>query len=88
MKAHTKIYLEYFGYDQSSFIECEICQVKAVDIHHIKRRGMGGSKEANKIENLMALCRKCHEDYGDKKQFMEYLQDIHTKTINNFNKMY
>jgi 5-methylcytosine-specific restriction endonuclease McrA len=77
MKKHTKIYMSYFGYDTSDFIPCEVCGDKAVDIHHIECRGMGGTKEADKIENLQALCRKCHEKFGDKKDFKEFLQEIH-----------
>ncbi len=81
MKKHTKLYLSYFGYDQSDFIPCEVCGYKAVDIHHIECRGMGGSKEADKIENLQALCRECHVKYGDKKDFKEFLQDIHNSKL-------
>lgn len=81
MKKHTKLYLAYFGYDESDFISCEVCGYKAVDIHHIECRGMGGSKEADKIENLQALCRECHVKYGDKKDFKEFLQDIHNSRL-------
>ncbi len=81
MKKHTKLYLSYFNYDQSDFIPCEVCGDKAVDIHHIECRGMGGSKEADKIENLQALCRKCHIKYGDKKDFKEFLQEIHNSKL-------
>jgi hypothetical protein len=54
MKNHTKLYLKYFGYDTSDFIPCEVCGDKAVDIHHIECRGMGGTKELDNIDNLMA----------------------------------
>ncbi|MFW5889295.1 MAG: HNH endonuclease [Nanoarchaeota archaeon] len=77
MKKHTKIYLKYFGYGEQDFIPCEICGNKAVDIHHIERRGMGGSKLKDVISNLMGLCRKCHDKYGDKKQFKDWLKKIH-----------
>jgi predicted restriction endonuclease len=77
MKKHTKIYLDYFGYGIEDFIPCESCGAKAVDIHHIEARGMGGNKEADKIGNLMALCREHHIEYGDKKQYIEYLKEIH-----------
>jgi IS1 family transposase len=40
---------------------------------------MGGSKDKDTIENLMGLCRKCHIEYGDKKQYKEFLKDIHAK---------
>lgn len=77
MKNHTKIYLNYFGYDTSDFIPCEMCGQKAVDIHHIEARAMGGSKTKDNIENLMALCRKCHIDLGDKKQYKDLLKTVH-----------
>jgi hypothetical protein len=77
MRDHTKIYMKYFGYDISSFIPCEICHSPANDIHHIECRGMGGSKEKDYIENLQALCRKHHIEYGDKAQHKEYLIQKH-----------
>lgn len=82
MKNHTKIYLKYFGYDTSDFIPCEMCGLKAQDIHHVEARGMGGSKHADNIENLMALCRKCHIDFGDKKQHKEMLKVVHKVKMN------
>jgi 5-methylcytosine-specific restriction endonuclease McrA len=42
---------------------------------------MGGTRQ-DKIENLMALCRKCHIEKGDKKQFKEKLKTIHNKLLN------
>jgi 5-methylcytosine-specific restriction endonuclease McrA len=77
LKLHTKIYLNYFGYDITDFIPCENCGRKAVDIHHIDCRGMGGSKVKDTIINLMALCRECHIDFGDKKQYLDYLRHVH-----------
>ncbi len=77
MKNHTKLYLAYFGFDQSDFIPCEICGCKAVDIHHIECRGMGGTKETENIDNLQALCRSCHVKYGDKKEYKEFLKEVH-----------
>lgn len=81
MKRHTKIYLSFFGYDESDFISCEVCGKQANDIHHIEARGMGGSKEKDTISNLMAVCRDCHIKYGDKKDYKEFLQDIHNYFI-------
>jgi 5-methylcytosine-specific restriction endonuclease McrA len=77
MKNHTKVYLKGMGYSTTDFIPCEVCQGQAVDIHHIESRGMGGSKIADTIENLMALCRNCHTEYGDKKQHKEMLTARH-----------
>ena len=84
MKNHTKIYFKYFGYDIHDFILCEIpgCGKRATDIHHIESRGMGGSNTKDFIGNLMALCRECHEKYGDKKQYKEFLTDIHNQKLN------
>jgi 5-methylcytosine-specific restriction endonuclease McrA len=85
MKKHTKIYLNYFGYTIADFIPCESCGSQAVDIHHIKARGMGGSKERDNIENLMALCRYCHDKMGDTKTYREFLEEKHKEKMNNFN---
>jgi hypothetical protein len=38
---------------------------------------MGGSKHADVIENLMALCRKDHARYGDNKSFKDWLKKVH-----------
>ena len=79
MKKHTKIYLDFFGYSVADFIPCEICENKAIDIHHIEARGMGGDSKGSKdvIENLMALCRECHTIYGDISRLKEPLKKIH-----------
>ena len=81
MKKHVKVYLDHFGFAGDDFIPCEICGARAVDIHHIDCRGMGGSKKKDTIDNLMAVCRQCHIDYGDKKEHMELLRNIHNKKI-------
>jgi 5-methylcytosine-specific restriction endonuclease McrA len=38
---------------------------------------MGGSKSKDFIDNLQALCRGCHHEYGDKVQHYEFLKKIH-----------
>jgi hypothetical protein len=81
MKPHTKIYMDHFGYDINSWIPCEVCGKTAIDIHHLEARGIGGSKEADNIENLMALCREDHLKYGDKKQYKEWLKEIHEQRL-------
>jgi len=83
MQKHTQIYLQGMGYKKTDFIPCEVCGSQAVDVHHIEARGMGGNKKADVIENLMGLCRKCHIEYGDKKQYKEFLKEIHLKNIPN-----
>jgi 5-methylcytosine-specific restriction endonuclease McrA len=81
VKKHIVVYLDHFDYDTDDFIPCEVCGAKAVDIHHIKARGMGGSNTKDVIKNLQALCRKCHLDFGDKKQWMDFLIDKHKNKL-------
>ncbi len=81
MKKHTMTYLNHFGYDITDFIPCEVCGKTAIDIHHIEARGIGGSKEADNIENLMALCREDHLKFGDKKQYKEFLKEKHQEKL-------
>lgn len=81
MKKHTRIYLISFNYNTSDFIPCEVCRRQAVDIHHIHARGMGGSKLRDYIENLQALCRECHNKYGDKNQFLLFLKKAHEQAM-------
>lgn len=64
MKKHTKVYLQalYPRHATGEFIPCEICIGQCVkDIHHMKARGMGGSKLRDFLENLLGTCRSCHE---------------------------
>ena len=80
MKRHVKIYLDAFGFDGLSPLECEACnRWNGTDVHHIEARGMGGSKHADTIDNLMLLCRECHIRYGDKKQFKDWLKRVHAQ---------
>lgn len=69
--------MDYFGYHLTDWIPCEICGNAGNDIHHIECRGMGGTKKEDTIENLMALCRGHHVQYGDKKQYKEMLKEVH-----------
>ena len=81
MKNHTKVYMDYFGYGEDDFISCEVCEKRAVDVHHINCRGMGGSKEKDVIENLMGLCRECHLSYGDIESLTKTLKELHLKRM-------
>lgn len=80
MTPHVRIYMQASGLHPDE-IMCEVCGNAATDIHHIQRRGMGGSRKADRIENLMALCRTCHDRYGDRREWKEYLQSIHNEMI-------
>lgn len=77
MKNHVKVYHAAMGYTLGDWIGCEMCGKTAVDIHHIVARGMGGSNERDHIDNLMALCRACHVEYGDKTKYRAMLRMRH-----------
>ena len=63
------------------FIACTTCGGRAVDIHHIDARGMGGSKTKDFIENLAALCRVCHNKAESSKEFNEQVKQKHLKLL-------
>ena len=91
MQKHTKIYFDFFNVDydpQTGWHDCksELSGLPAQDIHHVESRGIGGSKHANRIENLMALTREEHEEYGDKKQWKSFLKTAHDDYIRRFTK--
>lgn len=91
MKKHTQVYFDYFDVDYDPVTGWHNCKSEisgdpAEDIHHLNRRGMGGSKTKDNIENLMALTRDEHLKYGDKKQYMDYLKQIHADYIARFTK--
>lgn len=79
MKNHTQVYFDHFDLTGQEFIECECCGKAANDIHHLVARGMGGVKgnRLDIIENLQALCRKCHDKYGDSPNWFEMLVQKH-----------
>jgi len=73
---HIRLYLKHFGEPET----CEACEKYlngCCDFHHIECRGMGGTKEPERIENIMAVCRDCHTKYGDKKQWKYWLFSVH-----------
>lgn len=80
-KAHTLVYMKALGYTIADFIPCEITGLRCNDIHHIYARGMGGTAKENelynKIENLMAVTREYHEEYGDRDQYYGFLIQKH-----------
>lgn len=79
MESYTKTYIEYFKIHNTAFIACEICGGAANSIHHIVSRR--DKKLKNEISNLMAMCQHCHEEYGQKKQYLEMLKDIHKRRM-------
>jgi len=77
MQPHTKVYMRHFKFGETDFIPCEICTSRARDIHHINGRGKG----KNVIENLIALCRRHHEDCHNEVINKEQAQTIHNITL-------
>ena len=80
MKPYTKTYLKYFGFDESDFIPCELCGAKAVDIHHLEPKSRAKAK-VNLIDNIMALCRICHDDCSRSVRINEDAKLIHRKHL-------
>lgn len=64
---HVRIYMKYFDYATSEEVICEACGSIAVDIHHVRGRGIG----MDIIGNLMALCRKCHDRATGSKNYVK-----------------
>jgi len=82
VKKHTKVYMQFFDYGEQDFVMCEMCQQdRAVDIHHIQGRGMGGSKEKDFIENLMGLCRECHNKAESDSSFNMFCRIKHLENV-------
>ena len=81
MKPYQKKYMKFFGYQIQEDIMSELSNNPANEIHHIDCKGMGGRKNADEIENLMALTTDEHTEYGDKKQHTEFLKEKHLEFI-------
>lgn len=64
MQKHTKVYMDFFGYGEQDFVPCENCGKRAVDIHHINFRSHCGE---DTIDNLIGLCRSCHNAVHNEK---------------------
>jgi 5-methylcytosine-specific restriction endonuclease McrA len=87
MKRHTKLYFDYFRCHGERIL-CECCEnAEAVDIHHISNKGMGGSKTKDYIENLIALCRMCHDKAHKEIIKKDRLSEIHLGHLSEFKGM-
>ena len=75
--------MDFHDYCKDDFIPCEACGTTAVDIHHLSGRGLGGSKNKDFIENLIALCRRCHIKAETDKQFNNQLKELNKHKHNN-----
>jgi hypothetical protein len=81
MPNHAKVYLQRFGYDSMDTVISEITGQKAVDINHLDPRGMGGSKEKDLPENLMALTRYEHDIFENYPELKEWFVKVHLSFI-------
>lgn len=79
MKKHVKNYMKYYDYAQDDIILCEVCFSQAVDLHHIIYKSQGGS---DNVDNIIALCRTCHEQAHSNELSVDYLQAIHKTNLN------
>ena len=80
MQPHIRIYFEYYGYTHQEEVLCRVCNAPAQDIHHIEPRSKFGKKrkdEQDKIENLIALCRTCHDKAHSGELTKEFLKTFH-----------
>ena len=71
---YKETYRRYYDYTKDENILCEVCNAVAVDIHHIIYKSRGGS---DLIENLVSLCRSCHNKAHNEQLTAKQLQDIH-----------
>lgn len=62
MVKHKQVYMDFFSLSPDERVPCEFCHKDvAVDVHHCEQKGMGGSKTKDHIENLLGVCRPCHD---------------------------
>lgn len=78
MVKYKKVYIDFFDYCISEYIPCEHCSSPAIDIHHLLFKSQGGK---DVIENLIALCRYCHNRAHAEPDFNNYLKEIHVYII-------
>lgn len=71
---YKKVYTKALGFSPGDFIPSEISGKQAVDIHHIVNR-------EHRIENLMAVTREEHMEYGDKVVHMVPLLEKHRQYL-------
>jgi hypothetical protein len=81
MLNHVKIYKEFFDIGDQDYMMCEMCGRRASDVHHIDIKGMGGSKTKDYIENLAALCRRCHNEVHDNPEENRRLKENHIMRV-------
>tara|TARA_Y100001970_G_C14215099_1_gene849207 strand:+ start:2270 stop:2557 length:288 start_codon:yes stop_codon:yes gene_type:complete len=84
MTKHWKIYNDFWKPESiiAQTYQCTACgNWLGTDIHHQSSRGMGGSKCKDYIENLICLCRKCHDKCHKDKQYNKKARIINLRLI-------
>lgn len=83
MQNHTKVYRD-FWWDELTLgqtEQCVMCGEWGADIHHLKNRQAGGSKCRDTIENLICLCRSCHNRCHSDKEYNMKARVINLRNI-------
>jgi len=70
--SHKKVYAKAMDIGPEDIVLCEVCGAVAVDIHHVRFKSQGGT---DKINNLIALDRNCHDIAHGKVKGKELLKD-------------
>lgn len=83
MKKHIDVYRQ-FWWDELTLgqtEQCVMCGEWGADIHHLKNRQAGGSKCRDTIENLICLCRSCHNRCHSDKEYNMKARVINLRNI-------
>tara|TARA_R110000824_G_scaffold64463_3_gene168383 strand:+ start:441 stop:749 length:309 start_codon:yes stop_codon:yes gene_type:complete len=82
MRKHTKVYMDFFDFGEQDFVPCEMCGSKAVDVHHLtKQSKFGSKKEKDFIENLIGVCRDCHNNAENDGMFNMFARIKHLENV-------
>ncbi len=73
MKNHIKVFTRYFDIGLDDAPVCQYCNKnRLVDVHHLVFRSQNGK---DNIDNLIGLCRTCHTEAHNNKEFNEQLKE-------------
>tara|TARA_Y100001951_G_scaffold102347_1_gene108857 strand:+ start:193 stop:543 length:351 start_codon:yes stop_codon:yes gene_type:complete len=78
LKEHTKILFKGRNWKIPEDAFCTKCNDFATDCHHYRSRKSGGNKNMDYYENLIPLCRLCHDIAGVDKEFnhLVYIKNL------------